>query len=69
VAYLALCAGDWVPFLAAIDPEVHWQIAAPERQLDSAQGIFVSPYRRPSTQSLSVELTLLSYRTSLSGRS
>ncbi|ORY59416.1 hypothetical protein BCR35DRAFT_254694, partial [Leucosporidium creatinivorum] len=28
------------PFLEAIDPNVHWQIAGPERQLDSAQGIF-----------------------------
>jgi hypothetical protein len=40
-------AGDWTPFIAAIEPDVHWMIASPERKLDSAQGIYVSKVEAP----------------------
>jgi len=62
-------AGDWTPFITAIEPDVHWMIASPERKLDSAQGIYVSRVEAPIRVARRKSTDEPCYRTSPSGSS
>ena len=35
-------AGNWAPFLDALDPEVHWVIGSEEANPEAAIGVYVS---------------------------